>query len=113
MTGKNLKYILAILNSKLFEYALLNIYLEGDTFKTKNSIIQNFPIPIFQKDKDERIINLVDNILTTKRDNPLADTKDIENQINLLVYRLYGLTYDEVLIVDPETPITREEYEKA
>lgn len=29
-----------------------------------------------------------------------------------LVYHLYGLTYDEVLIVDPETPITREEYEK-
>ena len=23
-----------------------------------------------------------------------------------------GLTYDEVLVVDPETPITREEYEK-
>ena len=30
----------------------------------------------------------------------------------MLVYRLYALTYDEVLIVDPETPITREEYEK-
>lgn len=29
-----------------------------------------------------------------------------------LVYHLYSLTYDEVLIVDPETPITREEYEK-
>ncbi len=27
------------------------------------------------------------------------------------MYHLYGLTYDEVLIVDPETPITREEYE--
>ena len=27
------------------------------------------------------------------------------------VYQLYGLTYDEVLTIDPETPITREEYE--
>jgi len=36
----------------------------------------------------------------------------LEEKINLLVYHLYGLTYDEVLIVDPETPITREEYEK-
>ena len=33
------------------------------------------------------------------------------NEIDLRVYQLYGLTYDEVLIVDPETPITREEYE--
>lgn len=30
---------------------------------------------------------------------------------HLLVYHLYGLTHDEVLIVDPETPISREEYE--
>ena len=29
-----------------------------------------------------------------------------------LVYYLYGLTYDEVLIVDPTPPFTREEYEK-
>ena len=33
------------------------------------------------------------------------------NEIDLRVYQLYGLTYDEVLIVDPETPIIREEYE--
>ena len=30
--------------------------------------------------------------------------------IDNLVYHLYGLTYDEVLIVDPDTPITEEEY---
>ena len=33
------------------------------------------------------------------------------NAIILFFYHLYGLTYDEVLIVDPETPISREEYE--
>ena len=33
------------------------------------------------------------------------------NAIMLFFYHLYGLTYDEVLIVDPETPISREEYE--
>ena len=36
----------------------------------------------------------------------------LESEIDRLVYPLYGLTYDEVLFVDPETPITREEYEK-
>lgn len=35
-----------------------------------------------------------------------------EKKANTLVDNLYGLTYDEILIVDPETPITREEYEK-
>jgi hypothetical protein len=34
-----------------------------------------------------------------------------EKETDRLVYQLYGLTYDEVLTIDPETPITREEYE--
>ena len=40
----------------------------------------------------------------------LNDTSAIEREIDMLVYGMYDLTYDEVLIVDPETPITREEY---
>jgi len=44
MTGENLKYILAVLNSTLFKFTLLNIYLEGDTFQSKNKIIQNLLI---------------------------------------------------------------------
>lgn len=35
------------------------------------------------------------------------------NAIDKQIYLLCNLTYNEVLIVDPETPITREEYEKA
>ncbi|EXY34675.1 hypothetical protein, partial [Bacteroides fragilis] len=34
------------------------------------------------------------------------------SKLDSLVYHLYNLTYDEVLIVDPDTPITREEYEQ-
>lgn len=34
-----------------------------------------------------------------------------EKRLNEIVYKLYKLTYDEVLIVDPDTPITREEYD--
>ena len=57
------------------------------------------------------IIDSVDNILLLK-ENPLTDTSIMENEVDKLVYKLYDLTYDEVLIVDPETPITREEYEQ-
>ena len=35
-----------------------------------------------------------------------------DNEIDNRVFNLYGLTYDEVLIVDPGTHITREDYEK-
>ena len=50
--------------------------------------------------------------MSLKEESLSNDTSVFEQQIDLLVYHLYGLTYDEVLIVDPETPITREEYEK-
>lgn len=33
-----------------------------------------------------------------------------DNEIDLMVYKLYELTYDEVLIVDPKTSITSEVY---
>ena len=111
MTGNNLKYILAILNSRLFKYALLNIYLEGDTFKSKNAIIQHYPIPPFTIEHLP-IVSLVDHIIDAYKENPYANTSVLDNEIDKRVYHLYGLTYDEVLIVDPETPITREEYEK-
>lgn len=42
-----------------------------------------------------------------------AQIATTNNEIDLHVYKLYGLTYDEVLVVDPETPITREEYGKS
>lgn len=57
------------------------------------------------------IVELIDLIIVSKKTNPQTNTGTLEYQIDLLVYRLYGLTYDEVLIVDPTTPITREEYE--
>ena len=35
-----------------------------------------------------------------------------DSEIDTKVYHLYGLTYDEILTVDPNTPIKREDYEK-
>ena len=58
------------------------------------------------------IENLVNSILSAKRLSSDTDTTASESEIDLMVYHLYGLTYDEVLIVDPQTPITREEYVK-
>lgn len=112
MTGENLKFILAILNSKLFEYAILNIYLEGDTFKSKNAIIQNFPIPRCSDSKQQEIIKIVSCILALKQTDINADTHKEEREIDRLVYKLYGLTYDEVKTVDPTTEMTEEEYNK-
>ena len=39
-----------------------------------------------------------------------ADTSDLERRIDLMVYKLYDLTYDEVKIVDPEFALSEHEY---
>ena len=33
------------------------------------------------------------------------------DEIDMLTYNLYGLSYDEILIVDPDTKITRDQYD--
>lgn len=46
-----------------------------------------------------------------KQERVQADTSSLENKIDFLVYHLYDLTYDEVLVVDPNPPFSREEYD--
>jgi hypothetical protein len=74
--------------------------------------IKDFPLPDIPDEQRKSIINHVDRILSTKKENPEADTSAWEEEIDFIVYKLYGLNYDEVLVVDPETPISKEEYDK-
>ena len=71
--------------------------------------MNDFAFPSITNKQSKSVITLVDNVLELKKKQ--TDTTSLENQIDFLVYHLYGLTYDEVLVVDPDTPITREEYE--
>ena len=43
---------------------------------------------------------LVKTILAAKKTDPAADTTTIESEIDQLVYKLYGLTDDEIAIVE-------------
>lgn len=42
----------------------------------------------------------------------ITEIEHIDNEIDVMVYKLYNLTYDEVKIVDPEFWLSKEEYEK-
>ena len=72
--------------------------------------IKDFPLPEIAQDKKSYLVSLLHEVMEKHQKGESSQT--IESKIDLFVYHLYGLTYDEVLIVDPETPITREEYEK-
>ena len=109
----DLKLLLAILNSTFATFFVQKIAFEltqGAFTKMRTNQLARLPLPEIPLAYQERLISLVETIIEGKRSGDDVSTEEIE--IDLLVYHLYGLTYDEVLIVDPETPITREEYEK-
>ena len=108
------EYLCALLNSKYLRYRYeLNVKETGRVFpQVKLEKLRTLPIVIPAKEIQDTITNIVNEIITLKKDNPQTDTAKKEQTIDSLVYHLYGLTYDEVLIVDPQTPITHEEYEK-
>lgn len=65
-------------------------------------------IPIALKDGDlsNKISSLVDSILATKKKDPSADTSKQEAEIDKLVYELYGLTDEEIAIVEGTSATT-------
>ena len=110
-----LKYILAILNSSFATYFARKIAFEltrGAFTKMRTNQLARLPLKMDDsEDVRHHLIACVDSITSAKQSDPSADTTVLENEIDFMVYKLYGLTYDEVLVVDPETPITREQYE--
>ena len=110
---ESLYYLWGILNSKLATFYHFNHSpkaTKGAFPKILVQDIKDFPLPVVSNDVKSIITELVKQVLENHSKG--LDTKTDEQQIDLIVYHLYGLTYDEVLIVDPETPITREGYEK-
>lgn len=99
-----LKYLLGFLNSNLIFYYFKNIgHLYSDKgFLLSNQYVEKFPIPKInsknQKLADE-LINLADDILKAKEQDKNANTQELENKINSLVYKLYNLNEEEIKII--------------
>jgi hypothetical protein len=110
--NKTLAY-LGLFNSKMMWYFLseTGYVLRGGFFCFKTKYLEPFPVPELPNRIADMLTLKVQAILNAKSTDASTDTRSLENEIDLLVYHLYDLTYDEVLIVDPETPITREEYD--
>lgn len=100
----NLNFILGILNSKLtntwFEYYYNTTKVSGNYFDLNGNQIGSIPIPTATKEQQQEIITLVDKILAAKKQDSSADTTEWEKQIDQKVYELYGLTEDEIAIVE-------------
>lgn len=113
-----LKYILALLNSYLYYIWLYNRgKRKGETLELIAKPLSEIPIKKADENIQNKFVSVVDKILAiTQTDDYLENqekqnaVKQYEKQIDIMVYKLYDLTYEEILTIDKEFTMTEEEY---
>ncbi|MEM4258594.1 MAG: N-6 DNA methylase [Candidatus Thermoplasmatota archaeon] len=113
----SLKYILGILNSKLMSFYFSNMVATGTLQGTYSGVypedVRSLPIPKVPSAQQQLLIKLVDRmILFNNRLKEIGDKKTSEsakleeeikntdNDIDQIVYKLYGLSKKEIAIVE-------------
>ena len=93
------KYILAILNSKLGDWYIrqLGVTRNGGYFEYKPMFVEKLPVPIISESDQMPFVLLVDSLLDQKSKN--LDITEIENKIDDLVFKLYGLSDREIAYI--------------
>ncbi len=96
------KYILSLLNSKVMNFIYQNMTQEKSRVfaEVKPINIRKLPIKELSIEQQQPFIDKVDQILSLKKDNPEADTAALEREIDFMVYALYGLSEEEIEIVE-------------
>ena len=108
------EYFLGLLNSKLLDYFLkfISTQFSGGYYAFNRQYIEKLPIYInTDKSRHDRMVELVETMLTLHKLRAQAKTahdKDViqrqinatDRQIDTLVYELYGLSNEEIRIVE-------------
>ncbi len=97
-----------MLNSHLLNWYYQNIINNevGEALaQVKRGHLAILPVPKLNARLFNEVINIVERILISKKSNSDADTNTLETEIDQLVYQLYGLTDEEIKIVEGETDL--------
>jgi adenine-specific DNA-methyltransferase len=95
ITGQNLKPILSLINSKLFNKILLS---DANVTGGKGvDLLSRIRLPLYG---NRELSSIVNKIVSNQKKG--LDTSSLESQIDLMVYKLYELTYSEAKLIDPD-----------
>jgi hypothetical protein len=96
-------WLLGLLNSKLvfWFYTKVSSQIRGGFVRFIAEYVAQIPVPSQTNLKGIEVI--VGQILRAKKDDPSADLSNLEPEIDERVYRLYGLTKDEIRLVEEST----------
>ncbi len=100
------KYLLGIMNSSMMDYFYRSEFPSwGDPWKGgrvqfRGDRMAKIGIPVATAQQRAGIESLVNRIVAAKKADPTADTSLWEREIDERVYKLYGLTAEEIKIVE-------------
>ena len=102
MTGAALKYLCAVLNSTLVAWQMKSTALTTGMGlpQWKKFAVERIPIPRLSSTDQQVFIQMVDLIFRIKTEHQASDTSEIESEIDMRVYQLYGLTDSEISEVE-------------
>lgn len=93
INGADIKYILAVLNSKIAQFYFTKQF---HSIKVLRSHIEQIPIPIIEKRKQADIIQLVDTLLVPSSESEIDKTYQL---LNLEIAKVFHLTLDEYSVI--------------
>jgi adenine-specific DNA-methyltransferase len=98
----DMKFLTGIFNSRLIAFWLkYNKKPQGNVLQVDAGPLMSIPLPIFDsidKAKVSKMISLVDDIINKKQNG--QDSSSEEKIVDELVYDIYGLTHDEIQIIE-------------
>lgn len=99
---EDVAYVSAIVNSSVGLWFARQVFAtkQGGFFDFEPRYSSQWPIPLVSPEKQKPVERLVDRILTAKQRDVEADVSALEREIDQLVYALYGLTSDEIKLVE-------------
>lgn len=100
-------FLLALINSNLLNYYFKNRFT---TISLTAAFLGELPIARVSIQMQNSIEKITRAILAGKIKN--QNTSSLEKEIDILVYKIYNLTYDEVKIIDKDFWLSEEEYSK-
>ena len=97
-----LKYLIGVLNSKVILRYLdwISAKLDETGWRWFKQYVETFPIPSATRPQRAEIATIVEKIIESKESNSNSDTSALENQIDELVFGLYGFASDEIAALD-------------
>jgi hypothetical protein len=113
-TGEKIKYLTALLNSKLVHYQLFENSQKTGMGDLLISVQALEPLLVhYPNDREEKlIVDLLDKILGVKKSKKGTDISTFTQQIDLLIYKFYELTFSEVKEIDKDFWLSEEEYSR-